>query len=145
MPNRWAILLAAAAVVEVMALGGALSQPKTKPNLDYGFYKARVEPIFLKKKAGHTRCVVCHSESNNFFKLEAMSAGAKAWNDEQSRKNFEVMQRVAAPGNLKSRLLLHPLAEEAGGDFFHNGGKHFTSQDDMEWQTLKAFVLGQSR
>ncbi len=55
-----------------------VAQPKAKPTLDYDFYKARVEPIFLKKKAGHTRCVVCHSESNNFLKLEPLSSGAKA-------------------------------------------------------------------
>ena len=47
-------------------------------------------------------------------------------------------------GGLKSRLLLHPLTEEAGGDFYHNGGKHFSSQSDPEWLTLKAFVLGQT-
>jgi len=43
---------------------------------------------------------------------------------------------------LTSPLLRHPLAESAGGDFFHNGGKHFNSQDDPEWQILKAFILG---
>jgi hypothetical protein len=47
-------------------------------------------------------------------------------------------------GNVKSPLLMHPLAEDAGGDFFHSGGKQFHSQDDAEWQTLKAWVLGQS-
>jgi YVTN family beta-propeller protein len=39
-------------------------------------------------------------------------------------------------------LLVHPLAEQAGGDFYHNGGKHWSSQNDPEWQTLKAWVLG---
>ena len=39
-------------------------------------------------------------------------------------------------------LLIHPLDEQAGGDFFHSGGKHWDSQSDPEWQTLKAFVLG---
>ena len=34
--------------------------------------------------------------------------------------------------------------EKAGGDFYHSGGKHFTSQTDPEWQTLKAFVMGQT-
>jgi len=54
------------------------------------------------------------------------------------------MRRVAVPGNLNSRLLIHPLDEAAGGDFFHNGGKHWKSQSDPEWQTLKAFILGQA-
>ncbi|MGA8397516.1 MAG: hypothetical protein WB752_17935 [Pseudolabrys sp.] len=53
------------------ALPAAVSaQPK--PVLDYGFYKNRVEPIFLAKKNGHTRCVVCHAESNNNFHLEKL-------------------------------------------------------------------------
>jgi hypothetical protein len=76
--------------------------------------------------------------------LQPLSPGSATWNEEESRKNFEAVQRVVVPGNLKSKLLIHPLAEEAGGDFFHNGGKHFNSQDDQEWQTLKAFVLGQA-
>ena len=39
---------------------------------------------------------------------------------------------------------MHPLEEQAGGDFYHNGGKHFASQDDPEWQILKAWVIGQT-
>ena len=42
---------------------------------------------------------------------------------------------MVVPGSAKSRLLMHPLAEQAGGDFYHNGGKHWTSQNDPEWQT----------
>ena len=72
------------------------------------------------------------------------SPGSPTWNEEDSRKNFELVKRVVAAGNLHSPLLIHPLAEQAGGDFFHNGGKHFNSQDDPEWQTLKAFVLGET-
>ena len=49
------------------------------------------------------------------------------------------------PGNpLKSPLLLHPLAEAAGGDRFHAGGKHWKSQSDPEWQTLAAWVRGET-
>ena len=67
------------------------------------------------------------------------------WTEEESRKNFEAVKRVAIPGNAKSRILIHPLAEDAGGDFFHNGGKHWQSQNDPEWQTLRAWVMGSSR
>jgi len=55
------------------------------------------------------------------------------------------VRRVAAAGNATSKLLVHPLAEAAGGDFYHNGGKHWSSQDDPEWQILKAWVVGQPR
>lgn len=72
-----------------------------------------------------------------------LSPGASTWNEEQSRENFELVKRVAFPGNLHSPLLVHPLAQEAGGDFFHSGGKHFNSQSDPEWLTIKAFIMGE--
>ncbi len=49
-----------------------------------------------------------------------------------------------APGNLKSRFLVHGPDEKAGGDFYHSGGKHFASQNDPEWQILRAWVMGQT-
>ena len=78
------------------------------------------------------------------MRLQPLPSGSTSWNEADSRKNFDVIRRVAIPGNLRSKLLLHPLEEQAGGDFFHNGGKHFSSQNDPEWQTLKAFVMGQT-
>jgi len=41
---------------------------------------------------------------------------------------------------LKSRLLVMPLAHEAGGTEFHPGGKHWESQADPEWKTLADWV-----
>jgi len=127
-------------------LAGLLAQQPAAPaagsGLNYDFFKTKVEPIFLAKRPGHARCIACHS-SGTPLRLQPIAPGAKTWSEEESQKNFTAIQRVAAAGNLKSKLLVHPLAEEAGGDFFHNGGKHWTSQDDAEWQTLKAFVLGQ--
>jgi hypothetical protein len=79
------------------------------------------------------------------MRLQPLSPGSTTWNEAESRKNFQVVvERAVVPGSLESRLLVHPLATEAGGDFYHNGGKHFKSQDDPEWQTLKAWVLGQT-
>ena len=43
-----------------------------------------------------------------------------------------------------SRLLMHPLEPDAGGDEFHNGGRQFASQDDPWFQALEAWVLGQA-
>jgi hypothetical protein len=129
-----------------LVLAGLLAQQPAAPaagsGLNYDFFKTKVEPIFLAKRPGHARCIACHS-SGTPLRLQPIAPGAKTWSEEESQKNFTAIQRVAAAGNLKSKLLVHPLAEEAGGDFFHNGGKHWTSQDDAEWQTLKAFVLGQ--
>ena len=45
-----------------------------------------------------------------------LSPGSTTWNEEQSRQNFELVQRVVVPGYVESPLIRHPLAEEAGGD-----------------------------
>ena len=118
------------------------SSPAAKPTLDYAFFKERVQPIFLKKRVGHARCVVCHEHGSP--PLQPLAAGASTWSEEQSRKNFDMWKNFVTPGNpLKSPMLLHPLAEAGGGDRFHGGGKHWTSQNDPEWQTLAAWVRGE--
>jgi hypothetical protein len=112
--------------------------------LDYAQFKSSVEPIFLKKRAGHTRCVVCHSDrSNNLFKLEKLAPGAKGWSDEQSRKNFATVSRLVVPGKPgSSLLLLHPLAPEAGGSAYHSGGRQFENRDDADWKAIARWVGG---
>jgi hypothetical protein len=122
---------------------GASTPSSPSSSLNYEFFKTKVQPIFLFKRPGHARCISCHG-SGTPLRLQPLSPGSSTWNEEESRKNFEVIQRVAIPGNLKSKLLVHPLEEQAGGDFYHSGGKHFSSQNDAEWQVLKAFVLGQT-
>jgi hypothetical protein len=114
-----------------------------RPTLDYAFFRDRVEPIFVNKRPGHARCIACHG-SGTPMRLQALPHGATTWSDEDSRKNFDIVRRFVVPGSVKSRLLTHPLEEAAGGDFYHNGGKHFTTQDDPEWQTMKAWVMGQT-
>jgi hypothetical protein len=130
----------------VVALATLLSQQPQSPSstsLDFEFFKSRVQPILLAKRAGHARCVACHV-SGTPLRLQPLAPGSVTWTEDESRRNFETIQRVAVPGDLTSRLLVHPLAEEAGGDFYHSGGKHWNSQGDPEWQTLKAFVLGET-
>ena len=130
-----------------LMLLGLVSQqppsPSSSTTLDFEFFKTRVQPIFIAKRPGHARCIACHGQGTP-LRFQPLSPGASTWNDDESRKNFEAIQRVVVPGNAQSRLLIHPLAEKAGGDFYHNGGKHWSSQNDTEWQTLKAFVLGAS-
>jgi hypothetical protein len=116
--------------------------PTASSALDFDVYKAKVEPLFLEKRPGHARCIVCHSTGTN-FRLEALPPGQKAWTDEQSHKNFAMVSRFVLPGvPVKSRLLVMPLAHEAGGVEFHPGGKHWQSQDDPEWKTLADWVKG---
>jgi hypothetical protein len=121
---------------------GQPASSNSSPPLNFEFFKAKVEPVFLAKREGHTRCVVCHSINNAPLHLVPLSPGSATWNDEQSRQNFELVQRVVVPGWEGSKLLTHPLAEQAGGDPHHGGGQQFVSQSDPDWLTLKAFVLG---
>jgi hypothetical protein len=117
---------------------------RAAPALDYEFFKARVQPVFLQKRDGHTRCYVCHAESNNAFRLERLSPGASTWSEEQSRKNFQMASILVNPGDpATSRLLQQPLAPEAGGNVFHSGGRQFVSKDDPSWKILADWVNGQ--
>ena len=119
-----------------------LSMLLPQSTLDFDYYQANVEPIFVAKKAGFTRCVVCHSEGGRTGFLEPLE-GTDAWTEEQSRRNFEAILGLVVPGDPQaSRLLMHPLEPDAGGDEFHNGGRQFSSQDDPWFKTLEAWVNG---
>ena len=118
-----------------------LSGLLTAPSLNYQTYKTIVEPIFLKKRPTHARCVVCHAGANHAFRLEPLDKGASNWTEAQSRKNFETVSHLVKPGEpLSSLLLIQPLAHSAGGAEFHSGGRQFTSQDDPDWQAMAAWV-----
>ncbi len=132
------------ALLPIVALLG--QQPATSSSsLDFEYFKAKVQPILLAKREGHARCVSCHTTGTP-MRFQPLSAGAATWTDEESRKNFDVIRaRVVAGNPLKSKLLTHPLAEQAGGDVTHDGGKHWMSQDDPEWQTLASWVRGQTK
>jgi hypothetical protein len=140
---------AAACLIGVAAgsLGHAANAPAPKAvpgaTLDYAFFKNRVQPVFLTKRPGRTRCYVCHSNNNVAFHLVPLSPGAATWSEEQSRRNFLMIEQVAQAGNMDSPILKHPLDEKAGGDPHHGGGQQFESQNDPAWQTLKSFVMGQ--
>jgi len=133
-------------VAVVAAIAGAFApaaSAQSASTLDYQFFRTRVEPVFLKKRAGHARCYVCHAESNNAFRLEKLAAGEKSWSDEQSRRNFSTVSTPVTPGDpAASRLLQQPLAPEAGGNVFHSGGRQFASKDDPDYRTLAQWISG---
>ena len=134
-----------ASVVALMALPAFAGQQATSSTvLDYEYFKTKVQPIFVTKRTGHARCISCHT-SGTPLRLQPLASGSTSWNDEDSQKNFQAVKRVAIAGNVKSRLLTHPLEEQAGGDFYHSGGKHWTSQNDPEWKVLQAFVQGATK
>ena len=111
-------------------------------SLDYATFVAKVQPVFLKKREGHARCVVCHSSGGNAF-LQPLSPGATTWTEEQSRRNFETVSKLVIPANLlSSPILKHPLAGSAGGDDFHSGGRQFQSQNDPDWKAIADWARG---
>ena len=134
---RTTLFICALTLMPMAALAGQ------QPSLDYDYFKTRVQPIFAAKRPGHARCISCHG-SGTPLRLQPLAPGAAGWSEEESQKNFQAVKRVASAG-VKSRLLTHPLDESAGGDFYHSGGKHWTSQNDPEWKVLQAFVTGATK
>ena len=117
-------------------------------SLDFNYFRDKVQPIFLAKRPGHGRCVSCHQSEpgggGGSAYLQPFDSGKTTWTEEQSRKNFEAVSRLVVPGNaMRSRLLVHPLRFEAGGDPYHMGGKHWDTPLDPEWQVLYKWVKGE--
>lgn len=124
---------------------GSTASSVAAQSLDFEFFKNRVEPIFLAKRSGHARCYVCHSESHTAFRLEKLPPGSTFWIEEQSRRNFQNASSLVVLGDpTSSRLLMHSLSPEAGGDPVHQGGRQFASQNDPDWLTLAEWVRGQT-
>ena len=141
--------------LEWQAIASWIGQPSPTPQfmkpasasksatLDYEFFKASVQPIFLRERSGHARCYGCHVLSNRSFHLEPLSAGNETWTEEQSQRNFESALHQVVPGlPTSSRLLMHPLAPEADGEPFHSGGRQFASQTDTDWLTIARWIRG---
>lgn len=118
-----------------------------KPALDYEFFKTRVEPILVKKRAGHARCVLCHGRGLGAPQyVVKLPPGSAFWTEEQSRQNFRNISMLVVPGDpLRSPFAIHPLAPEAGGDMnhWHGGGRQFTSQDDPDWKAIAQWIRGE--
>jgi hypothetical protein len=131
----------AAAVTLALASTTLVSAAGT---LDYEFYKAKVQPIFLTKRAGHAPCVMCHAESNTMLRLEKLPDGQAVWTEEQTRKNFDTVSKIvqAVDDPMTSKILTHPLAPEAGGDAFHSGGRQFASKNDPDWKLIAEWAQG---
>ena len=134
-----------AASSAAFAASSQAAQPT--PSVDFDYYRTQIEPIFLKPRdpgqgAGRP-CASCHTTVTSRLRLQRLPPGATSWTEEQSQQNFQLAAALVTPGEpLQSRLLLHPLSTEAGGDPTHTGGKFWQSQNDPEWQTLATWVSG---
>ena len=111
---------------------------------DIESYRSTVEKVFMTDRGGtipgYAACVMCHTwQTSVRFSLETPATDA-GWTVEQSRKNFDVVTKLvntAIPET--SRLLLKPLAPEAGG-LGHTGGTYWTSRDEPEYQALLKWI-----
>ena len=145
----YAATLTTSRVVAAQSGSSASPADAQSPQLDYDFFKERVEPIFLKRRSDeHVRCYVCHQmmrHGGGPLSLEMLPTGASFWTEEQSRKNFEAVSKLVVPGNPSLSLFLRmPLAPEAGGlADTHQGGRQFASEDDPDWKNMKAWVMGE--
>jgi hypothetical protein len=143
MPAR-AVAITAIAATAALLVAGASLVSHAATTLDYDYFKTKVQPIFLTKRAGHARCVMCHADANNAFRLQPLPEGQTTWTEEQSRKNYDTVVKLveAADDPLMSKILIHPLAPEAGGDAFHSGGRQFANKNDPNWKTIAAWAKG---
>src|SRR5436190_23736914 len=73
---------AVAAACLFVAVAGSSRQAESQPaaptesaSLNYEFFKTKVQAVFLARRPGHARCVVCHTFNNAPFKLVPLSAG----------------------------------------------------------------------
>ena len=143
MKARIATLTATVAAAALLATAPLVTRAET--SLDYDYFKAKVQPIFLTKRPdpcalrdvprrARTTCSTCRS----FPRAQA------AWNEEQTRKNFDTVSKIvqAADDPLQSKILIHPLAPEAGGDVYHSGGRQFADKNDPYWKTIADWAQG---
>ncbi len=123
--------------------GGGEALAGVPPTVDFGFFQSCVQRIFVTTTPGALPCTECHGGGSAGF-AGPIGGGRDFWNEEESRRNFRVAMRLIEPGQpTRSRLLMHPLAFEGGGDYTHNGPRRWRSMDDPEWQMLAAWVRGE--
>lgn len=110
---------------------GSPSQALTEspPDVDFEFFRACVQPIFYQPTPDGLTCANCHI--NEFTQPDPQTS-------------WSAISRLIEPGRpTESRLLMHPLHPDGGGDYAHNGVRRWFSQDDSEWQMLAAWVTGE--
>jgi hypothetical protein len=100
-------------------------------NVDFEFFRACVQPVFFRVTVDGMACANCHN-----------AEFARA--DPEESWDYISGLGLIEPGHpTQSRLLMHPLHPDAGGDYVHNGVRRWLSQDDPEWKMLAGWVNGE--
>lgn len=108
--------------------------------VDFDFFRACVQPIFVNPIANAMPCAECHSGE-----FAIPNPENSYWTQEQSQQAFEALLSWVDPGRPDySRFLHKPLHPNAGGDLMHNGGRRWYSKDDPERLALEAWVRGEA-
>ena len=111
----------------VSAAAPAPAEPA--PEVSFEFFQACVHPILFQVTPGGLACANCHGAE--FAQADP----------EESWRN---VQRLIDPGRpAQSRLLMHPMHPDGGGDYVHNGVRRWLTQNDPEWQMLAGWVNGE--
>jgi hypothetical protein len=125
---------------------GAGAQGSNFPTAaDIETYRNTVEKLFMTDRGGTTSgmaaCVMCHTWQTRpmRFSLETPAAD-DGWTIEQSRRNFDIVTKLVNTQNPEaSRLLLKPLASQAGG-LNHTGGTFWPSREHPEYGALLKWI-----
>ena len=100
MPVAFLLLLIAVVLTQPPATAALRAQapgaPAAGSSLDFEFFRTKVQPILLATRERHTRCFMCHSHGTP-MRLQELSPGATTWNEEQSRRNFQVVTPRMVP------------------------------------------------
>ena len=128
--SEWQVL------AEWVRTGTALESTESIPDVDFEFFQACVQPIFFQVIPGGLACANCHS-------VGSAGGGGIEFTQTDPEESWSAASRFVEPGwPTQSRLLMHPLHPDGGGDYVHNGVRRWLSQDDPEWQMLAAWISG---
>ena len=118
--------------------------PAAEPVVDFAFFRACVQKVFVTPREGHIACTNCHA--GGLVGFAPPPQNGKTWSDEEAKRAFQSISRVIIPGNPEqSRFLLKPLHPDGGGTYTHNGPRRWPSQKDPEWQMLAGWVRGERK
>ena len=104
-------------------------------------YRTRVEPI-LKKREGHTRCVVCLRRMCG-LNLQPLAPGNAGYTEDQSRRNFENVSKQDA-GQTRIEHSACTRWRTTAAETFSIAAAGSSARSDAEWKILAEWVRRQA-